>query len=50
MYFEIIGDITEIETIATGSRIRDLARPASAVWEGALEKVEGACHSASQEW
>ena len=26
MYFEIIGEIEEIETIATGGRIRDIMR------------------------
>ncbi|PYP97111.1 MAG: hypothetical protein DMD38_05390 [Gemmatimonadetes bacterium] len=26
MYFRILGEITDVETIATGSRIRELAR------------------------
>jgi hypothetical protein len=34
MTFEIIGEITDIETIAVGREIRDLARLRRAYWPG----------------
>jgi hypothetical protein len=36
MYFEIIGEITDIETIAVGSKIREVARLRKQFGERAL--------------
>jgi hypothetical protein len=41
MNFEIIGDITEIETIAVGSRIRDVARLRRMYGKGRWRKLKG---------
>jgi hypothetical protein len=41
MYFEIIGEITEIETIAVGSRIRDIARLRKQFGKGRWRKLKG---------
>ena len=41
MRFEIISDITEIETIATGASIRDLARLRKCYGEGRWRKLKG---------
>ena len=41
MYFEIIGEIAEIETIAIGSRIRDLARLRRQFGKGRWRKLKG---------
>ena len=36
MEFEILGDITDIETIAVGKAIRELPRPSAARWDRVL--------------
>ena len=41
MYFEIIGEITEIETIAVGSAIRDLALLRQQFDPGRWRKLKG---------
>jgi len=41
MYFEIISEITEIEIIAVGSRIRDLARLRKQFGKGRWRKLKG---------
>jgi len=41
MYFEIIGEITEIETIAVGSAIRDLALLRQQFGPGRWRKLKG---------
>jgi len=41
MYFEIIGEITEIETIAVGGRIRDIARLRKQFGKGRWRKLKG---------
>lgn len=41
MYFEIIGQITDIETIAIGSRIRDIARLREQFGKGRWRKLKG---------
>ncbi len=41
MNFEIIGEITEIETIAIGSRIRDIARLRKMYGKGRWRKLKG---------
>lgn len=41
MYFEIIGEITEIETIAVGSSIRDIARLRKQYGRGRWRKLKG---------
>jgi hypothetical protein len=41
MNFEIIGAITEIETIAIGSRIRDIARLRKMYGKGRWRKLKG---------
>lgn len=39
--FEIIGEITEIETIAIGSKIRDIARLRKMYGKGRWRKLKG---------
>lgn len=41
MYFEIIGDITEVETIAVGGKIRELARLRKQFGKGRWRKLKG---------
>ncbi len=41
MHFEIIGEITDIETIAVGSAIRDLARLQERFGTGRWRKMKG---------
>ena len=41
MYFEIIGEITEIETIVTGGRIRDIMRIQRQYGPGNWRKLKG---------
>jgi hypothetical protein len=41
MHFEIIGEITCIETIAVGSRIRDIARLRKQYGPGRWRKLKG---------
>jgi len=41
MYFEIIGEITDIETIAVGSAIRDIARLRERYGTGRWRKLKG---------
>jgi len=41
MYFEIIGEITEIETIAVGNAIRDIARLRKRYGRGRWRKLKG---------
>jgi hypothetical protein len=40
MNFEVISEITEIEIIAVGRKIRELARFAPKVWSWSLAKAE----------
>ncbi len=41
MYFEIIGEISNIETIATGRSIRELARLCKVYGSGRWRKLKG---------
>ncbi|GAB4402813.1 MAG: hypothetical protein Kow00123_13440 [Anaerolineales bacterium] len=41
MHFEILGEITDIETIATGKAIRDLARLEKRYGAGRWRKMKG---------
>ena len=41
MYFEIIGEIEEIETIAKGGRIRDIMRIQKQYGPGRWRKLKG---------
>jgi hypothetical protein len=41
MNFEIIGEITEIETIAIGSKIRDITRLRKMYGKGRWRKLKG---------
>lgn len=41
MHFEIIGEITNIETIAVGSSIRDIARLRKRYGTGRWRKLKG---------
>lgn len=41
MYFEIIGEIDDIETIAVGSRIREIARLRKQFGRGRWRKLKG---------
>ena len=41
MYFEIIGEITELETIAVGSKIREIARLRKQFGKGRWRKLKG---------
>jgi hypothetical protein len=41
MWFEIIGEVTEVETIAVGSSIRELARLRRQFGRGRWRKMKG---------
>lgn len=41
MYFEIIGEITEVETIAVGNSIREIARLRRQFGPGRWRKLKG---------
>ncbi len=41
MHFEIIGDITDIETVAVGSSIREIRRLRRAYGSGRWRKLKG---------
>jgi hypothetical protein len=41
MYFKIIGELAEVETIATGSAIRELGRLRKAYGSGRWRKQKG---------
>ncbi|MFI5175716.1 MAG: hypothetical protein ACHQKY_12710 [Terriglobia bacterium] len=41
MFFEIVGDITEIETVATGSAIREVVRLRKFYGKGRWRKLKG---------
>lgn len=41
MYFEIIGEITEVETIAVGSKIREIVRLREQFGKGRWRKLKG---------
>jgi len=41
MHFEVLGDIAEVETIATGSRIREIARLRKRYGRGRWRKRKG---------
>jgi hypothetical protein len=41
MYFEIIGEITEIEAIAVGNKIREIARLRKQFGQGRWRKLKG---------
>ncbi len=41
MYFEIIGHISDVETIAVGNKIRDLARLRREFGAGRWRKLKG---------
>jgi hypothetical protein len=41
MYFEIIGEITDIESIAVGNSIRDIARLREQYGRGRWRKLKG---------
>ncbi|HMS83582.1 MAG TPA: hypothetical protein PKD12_08030 [Nitrospira sp.] len=41
MYFEIVGEISEVETIAVGGRIRDIMRLRRKFGSGRWRKLKG---------
>lgn len=41
MYFEIISEITDVETIAIGSKIREIARLRKQFGKGRWRKLKG---------
>ena len=41
MYFEIVGEITDVETIAVGTSIRDIARLREEFGPGRWRKMKG---------
>jgi len=41
MYFEVIGQITDVETIAVGSKIRDIIRLRQEFGAGRWRKLKG---------
>ena len=41
MYFEIVGEITHVETVATGSSIREIARLRKLYGRGRWRKRKG---------
>ncbi len=44
MHFEIISDITEVQIIAVGRQIRDLARLRRRYGKGRWRKLKGVAH------
>ena len=44
MHFEILGDIRQIETIATGSGVREIARLRKFYGKGRWRKRKGIAH------
>ena len=48
--FEIIGHIEEIETIAVGSRIREIGRLRKAFGKGRWRKLKGEASGAFRRW
>ena len=44
VYFEVVGEITEIETIAVGNAIRDLAQLRKQFGAGRWRKLKGIAH------
>lgn len=44
MYFEILGEITDVETFATGSAIRELPRLRKLYGRGRWRKRKGIAH------
>jgi len=44
MYFEIVGEIEQIETIAVGGRIQDIMRLLETVWSWPVAKAQGHCN------
>jgi hypothetical protein len=50
MYFEIIGEIANIEPIAIGTSIRDIARLRKRYGAGSLAKIERNGHCAAEKW
>jgi hypothetical protein len=50
MYFEIVGDITEVETIAAGPAIRQLSLLLDLYGEGPMAEAEGHSLGPSREW
>lgn len=41
MHFEVVGDIAQVETIAVGRRIRELARLQKVYGKGRWRKLKG---------
>ena len=41
MHFEVVGDIAQVETIAVGRRIRELARLQKVYGKGRRRKLKG---------
>ena len=50
MHFEIIGDITDIEPIAVGSAIREVARLRKQYGRGRLAEIERDCAHPLSQW
>ena len=50
MYFEIIGEIEDVEAIAIGRSIRDIARLRKRYGSGSLAKTEGKGDRSSEKW
>jgi hypothetical protein len=48
MDFEILGDITVLETIATGRGIRRSETPAAELWKGSVAQDERICSHQAQ--
>ena len=50
MNFEIISEITDIEAIAIGSKIHDVARLRRMYGKGRWRKLKGVAKGAHEEW
>ena len=50
MFFEIVGELSEVETFAIGKSIRELPRLRKTLWQGALAEAEGDRRRETPEW
>jgi hypothetical protein len=50
MYFEILGEISDIETFAVGSGIGEIAPAAAGLWARPLAKAQGDCPREVGRW
>ena len=50
MYFELVSEISDVETIAVGGKIRELGRLRQLEPVATLAQDEGICHGPPSQW